>query len=200
VLVNALKAELGSRVNEAVSFDEDRLKPGYSLNNSLSQYLYQSACMVVFFTPHYFNLEKLYCAREFFAMLDLERQRLGLLPAANRNHGLIIPVAYRGFDQMLKQVPEAEKAWRRSAKTSPRLGQNFQSFQGWLSKNDKARVAAIATEVEARCDLFRNLFGQKGKDPFRNFTSFRLPNEAKAKAVLLKTLKYKALLPTKEAA
>ena len=55
--------------------------------------------MVMIYTPTYFDKDRTYCAREYKAMENLETQRLEMLGyQRNFQHGLIIPVVYRGVD------------------------------------------------------------------------------------------------------
>ena len=71
--------------------DEVRLDGGDFYNRELALALCQSACMVMIYTPTYFDLESTYCAREYRAMEILESTRLELLgQERNYQHGLII--------------------------------------------------------------------------------------------------------------
>jgi hypothetical protein len=79
--------------------DETRLNGGDFFNRELSLALCESACMVMIYTPTYFDKVSTYCAREFKAMEYLESKRLELLGLdKNYQHGLIIPIVYRGLD------------------------------------------------------------------------------------------------------
>ena len=73
-----------------------RMQPGYDLNPSIASALCQSACMVVIWTPRYFDEEHPWCAKEYKAMLALEKQRLEYLPIDQRMQRLIIPVIFSG--------------------------------------------------------------------------------------------------------
>lgn len=79
--------------------DETRLRGGDFFNRELALALCESACMVMIYTPTYFDKFSTYCAREYKAMEILEARRLEQLGyARNYQHGLIIPVVYRGID------------------------------------------------------------------------------------------------------
>ncbi len=55
--------------------DNDRLKPGYLFQPALAQALCESSCMVMLFTPGYFDEAHPFCALEYLAMQELEQQR-----------------------------------------------------------------------------------------------------------------------------
>ena len=85
-------------MNEQVFLDTARLQGAQFYNEALASAICQSVCMVVFYTPTYFELNSTYCAREFKAMEEIEarrRQALGIAAGAN---GLIIPIIFRGWD------------------------------------------------------------------------------------------------------
>ncbi len=80
-----------------VYLDERRLRGGDFLDPELAANICSSACMVLLFSPYYFDMQSMYCAREYKAMLELEAKRLKLLPQGfGKRKGLIIPVVMRG--------------------------------------------------------------------------------------------------------
>jgi hypothetical protein len=87
------EATFGS--DELVFRDTVRMNDGDFLNNSLSEALCQSVCMILVYRPGYFSKQHPYCTREFLAMTRLEKNRLKKLPEAERAHSLIIPVVLR---------------------------------------------------------------------------------------------------------
>jgi hypothetical protein len=96
-LYKILAGEISLWLNEDVYLDRERLRGGDFYNESLTRALCQSVCMVVLYTPIYFDTEFTYCAREYMAMEALERNRLKLLGNLSvQEHGLIIPVVCRG--------------------------------------------------------------------------------------------------------
>lgn len=97
-LYNALTSEIGALTREikVCCIDWDRLKGGDFYDKRLSKALCKSACMVTVYTPTYFDKMHTYCAREFIAMKALETRRLELIGDSSDDHGLIIPIIYRG--------------------------------------------------------------------------------------------------------
>jgi hypothetical protein len=78
-----------------VYLDTERLRGGDFYNSDLARALCSSVCMVSLYIPTYFDLQHTYTAREYRAMVDLEQQRLPLIPAVDWK-GLIIPIILRG--------------------------------------------------------------------------------------------------------
>jgi hypothetical protein len=91
---------VGGAVSGGAFIDRHRLNPGDLLDPNLAHELCCSACMVVLYTPAYFDPDALYCAREYRAMLTLEARRDRLLSGDLRGKGLIIPVVIRGLDDL----------------------------------------------------------------------------------------------------
>jgi hypothetical protein len=90
-----LETQLGR--SAGVFLDEERLTGGDLFNEAIAEHLCTSSCLIVIYTPSYFDLSHTYCAREYKAMVELERRRLALLgQGLDRTHGLIIPVIFRG--------------------------------------------------------------------------------------------------------
>lgn len=199
-LIQAIIREVGGRLQQwPASFDEERLKPGYKLNQALAAELYHSACMVMIYTGSYFRPESPYCSREFFAMLNLEHQRAAVTPPAHRNTSLIIPIAFRDFDKMNQQIAEAEAAASISPGTQvPRIGINFEHFQGWPNKKDLKAISMVVTQIRDLCEMYDQL-ANAGSDCFATPHTFSLPTEADVKQWLPKMLGYPKL-PGKEAA
>lgn len=83
-LFEALSEELELHVGEKIFLDEERLRGGFLYNEVIAEALCMSACMVLVYTPTYFDLEHSYCAREFRAMEALEEYRLNKI----RNPGI----------------------------------------------------------------------------------------------------------------
>lgn len=103
--VKQFKKQLGLLLpNAPVFFDEEGLKVGDLYNEELAGELCRSACMVMFFLPLHFDINHPYCAKEYHAMLDLERQRLDDGAVDLRNKGLIFPVVYRGLEDLPDEI------------------------------------------------------------------------------------------------
>lgn len=91
-----LTGYLNPLVGQKPFIDYNRMAPGYDLKPAITDALCQSACMLVIWSPKYFDTEHVWCAKEFIAMTELEANRLRLLPQEERIKKLIIPVIYRG--------------------------------------------------------------------------------------------------------
>jgi|SRR5215213_7228254 len=105
-LVEGLKIEIGAQSRKKVWIDYEFLRGGYRLDEEVGPGLCKSACMILIYTPLYFDTDHTYCARELKAMQDLEEKRLCLL--RDKGKGLIIPIILRGE----KRFPEALKEKR----------------------------------------------------------------------------------------
>src|SRR5271163_3355609 len=83
----ALCAELEPLLGANVVFlDQSRLHGGDFYIQALASDLFESATMIMVYTPTYFHWEHTHCAREYAAMEQLERLRLERLGAvADRN-------------------------------------------------------------------------------------------------------------------
>lgn len=100
-LEEALCAEIEPLLGDCgVFIDRNRLSGGDKYNEILSAELCYSVCMIVVYTPTYFERSHTFCAREFKAMSQIEKHRLELLAPDERRHGLIIPIVFRGFDDL----------------------------------------------------------------------------------------------------
>jgi hypothetical protein len=93
-LVKSLETEIYAQIRKKVWIDYHYLKGGSRLDHEIGPDICKSACMILLYTPLYFDSEHTYCARELKAMQDLEEQRLSHL--ADKGKGLIIPVILRG--------------------------------------------------------------------------------------------------------
>ena len=100
--VKGLRQELGAQDRRPVWFDQT-LTGGRRLDPAVGMGLCKSACMIMLYTPLYFDEEHTYCARELKAMQDLEKERMKFL--ADKTSSLIIPVILRGE----KRFPDAMK-------------------------------------------------------------------------------------------
>jgi hypothetical protein len=64
--------------------------------------------MIMIFTPTYFSPQHRYCAREFAAMIEIERRRR----SAFGIHGLIIPVVLRAPDELPDSIRQNRQFYR----------------------------------------------------------------------------------------
>jgi hypothetical protein len=80
-----------------VYLDKNRLAGGDFFADVLARELCSSVCMIVLFSPDYFDSEHTFCAREYAGMLKLEeRRRERCSELVTVGQGLIIPVVIRG--------------------------------------------------------------------------------------------------------
>jgi|SRR6267378_7114665 len=122
-----------------VIIDQERLKSGGTLYNpALSSALCQSACLVVIFTPVYFNKKHTYCAREYRAMVMLEKERLKLLEGkGDPTNGLVIPVVFRGWNRLPEEISKNRQCYR------------FDQFQPYHKKLGQGRLYSVEIEEMA---------------------------------------------------
>src|SRR5215213_3124959 len=72
--VKGLEKEIFLEIDWGVFYD-GMLDTGDRLEEVLGPKLCKSVCMILFYTPLYFQQKHLYCARELKAMHDLEQKR-----------------------------------------------------------------------------------------------------------------------------
>src|SRR5258708_31408673 len=75
-LYQAIADELANYVSKEVFRDTESLEGGDFLNKRLARALCESACMIVFYVPVYFDERFTFCAREYCAMELLEQKRI----------------------------------------------------------------------------------------------------------------------------
>ena len=171
--VDGLKREIGALDRRPLWFDQV-LTGGRRIDDAIGSGLCKSACMIMLYTPLYFDEEHVYCARELKAMQELEEERLRTLQ--DKSFGLIIPVILRGE----KRFPEAMKKGK------------FYDFTKFLfnSPSDKirekyaAQIAEIAAYIIERCDALE----AAEKDPAHNCDAYPLPSIEAAKEFVEKVL------------
>ena len=188
-LCSALRSELEPMLNVGgVYLDNDRLKAGDFYNQALARNLYESATMVMVYTPTYFDSQHTYCTREYKAMVELERDRLTRLRLSGLgNHGLIIPIVLRGE----RFLPDEIKAARRY--------HNFESFQlGGRRLNRHPRFAPVIREIATYiCDRYQEL-QELPEEIFQTYEQFRLPDEAEIGPFLSTAAGFKMPFPRGE--
>ena len=134
-LASSLGTELGLWLDMDVYIDKGRLQGGDFFNNELAKALCESVCLVVVYTPTYFSKQHTYCAREYKAMEALEEQRLKELGLPkNKQHGLIIPIVYRGESKLPKSI------------TNERNYHLFEAFQ--IGGRDNLENEEYATQIK----------------------------------------------------
>ena len=121
-LYEAISNELEPLTDLPVYKDDLRLQGGDFYNQELARSLCESVCMLMVFTPTYFNVKNTYCTREYMAMKDLESKRIQLLD----HHGLIIPIVLRGFNELPDEIKRQRQVIRfeQYALTEPKLSRD----------------------------------------------------------------------------
>lgn len=157
--VDGLSKEIKAQTRKKIWIDYNFLKGGDRINEEIGPSICKSACMIVFYTPLYFDAEHTYCAREFRAMELLEKQRLEHL--TEKGHGLIITVILRGA----KRFPKALEASRKYYKFDDiELNDPVDKIQFRYKKELKEiaeyivdrceSLDEVATEIKHDCDVF----------------------------------------------
>ena len=95
-------SEFHSEVSDLTSYQ-------FTGEEQTARVLCESACMILVFTPNYFSEKNTRCAKEYKAMENLEESRLKDFEIQYSDHGLIIPVVFRGWsylpDELKKRHP-----------------------------------------------------------------------------------------------
>ena len=143
------------------------------ISPTLATTLCSSVCMVVFYTPPYFDLNYTHCAREYKAMEDLEAERMALLGHTDKKtKGLIIPIVIRGWDSFPEEIKNERECY------------NFQDLilGKKISKNRKARaeLTRIAKYIFERYKELKGLL----PDPCAGCTGYSYPSDDRALAWL----------------
>ena len=143
--VEGLETELGALTRQPIWFDRS-LRGGSLIDPAISTGICKSVCMIMIYTPLYFDKEHTYCAQELKAMQDLELQRVKHL--TDRSNGLIIPIILRGK----KKFPETMKK-RKFYDFTDYL---FNSSSEKLRQAYAAQISEIAEYILDCCDSLEN--------------------------------------------
>jgi hypothetical protein len=167
-LSDALASELELWLDEEVYVDRERLKGGEFYNEALATALCESVCMIMIFTPTYFDKNNIFCAREYKAMERLEERRLQAVGrAADKKRGLIIPIVFRGEDYLPKEIKERRQYYK------------FDDFL--MSDVEISRHPDYAPKIREIAEIIREhykLLTALAEDPCESCSSFTLPSEA----------------------
>jgi len=172
--VQGLEREIGAQIRQPVWFDRS-LRGGSLIDPAISTGICKSVCMIMIYTPLYFDKEHTYCAQELKAMQDLEQERLK--DFTDKSKGLIIPIILRGE----KKFPEKMKT------------RKFYDFTNYLfngsSKKLRQAYAAQIREIAAYiidcCDVLENASGAISHD----CDKYGLPTSEDAKRFVESVLK-----------
>jgi TIR domain-containing protein len=171
--LEGLRSEVYAQTKKKLWIDFECLQGGDRWSDKLASELCKSVCMIVVYTPLYFDPENAFCGREYKAMEMLEEKRLKLLPArSDRNHGLIIPIVLRGE----KRLPSVIKSHQYYSFNDIELADP----QVKIRQKYSAEIRKIADYIIDRCYEFEGL----QDDPCKECDEYVLPSETETKAYL----------------
>jgi len=164
-LYESLSSEIELYIDKQVFVDWKRLSGGDFYDAALANALCKSACMVVVYTPNYFDEKHTFCTREYKAMEKLESLRLKALSSKKQHHGLIIPVVFRGMNYLPSSIRDKRHCY------------NFENFllgTSRISRNPKfnEQIRKLAEYIYERCNDMSLL-----EETFASCDSFSLPTE-----------------------
>lgn len=106
-LAKALKSYIEPYLDEKIFIDEGGLQGGDFYNEGLAEALCKSVCMVLVYTPTYFSKKHTFCAREYVAMKQLEKERFNFTKQTiDKKRGLIIPIIFRGPNYLPAEIKD----------------------------------------------------------------------------------------------
>lgn len=123
-LYRSLCDELDTLQKKQAFFAKEDLEGGALSEKEMGVALCGSVCLVMVYTPRYFDDEDTFCTREFRGMELLEQHRFRALGIGDTStKGLIVPVIFRGADQFPPEIrerrqyhrvasPDCCKSWR----------------------------------------------------------------------------------------
>ena len=158
---DALDDQVGWYLPMPVYLDTGRLSGGDFFNRELAFALCRSVCMISLYVPYYFDTNHTYCAREYQAMVRLEKQRLRAMPKAAQGKGLIIPIVIRG-------TPPDEITKERQTETFERLAPD-----ALRKAESRQALERIAKNIFDRHEAFRIY----GMDPCNSCEDFSFPDD-----------------------
>ena len=176
--VKGLETEIYAQTRKKVWIDYKFLKGGFRLDEEIGPDLCKSACMILIYTPLYFDTEHLYCARELKAMQELEAQRLCVI--GDKGKGLIIPIVLRGE----KRFPKAL--------SKERLYYNFTDIEfnnptETIRAKHAKEIREIAEYIIDRCEHLDEVENQIQ----HNCDEYRLPSTTSAQDFVATVLEKK---------
>jgi hypothetical protein len=184
-LHEALANEIELYIRDKKIFvDEKEIIGGEFYNEKLAKSICKSICMIVVFTPTYFNDEHLYCAREYRLMEKIEKARLKYLKERGLdNIGLIIPIVFRGEDVLPAEIKERRHVYffERFYLSDVRICEN-QKYEEKIKE-----IAKIIHKISIKLDDL--------PEGFEDCDKFRLPEEKEIKEWLSKRKIHEPRLP-----
>jgi hypothetical protein len=158
-LSGEIEAQLGQGAGR-VFLDQERLHGGDFFNPLIARELCTSATMIMIYTPSYFDLNRTYCAREYKAMVALEAARMAKLPQEQRNHGLIVPVIFRGDRYLPNEIKDQRQFYdfqqfllsHRTLSKHPKYAPVLREIADYIA--ERYRVLSALDPAELNCDGF----------------------------------------------
>jgi hypothetical protein len=148
-----------------VYFDEARIRGGDIIPEQLAAALCHSVCMVMLFSPSYFDPDFAWCAREYAAMRRLEELRLERCDALS-GRSLIIPVVIRG------SLPDPIKRGVRGTRCYS-LAKDFLAPQSLRRTRVRQTLAELSQDIYRRHEALRS----SGVDHSRDCRDFPFPSQ-----------------------
>jgi hypothetical protein len=177
-LVRGLKQEIYVLTRKEVWIDSERLEGGQRFNERLATDLCKSVCMVVLYTPLYFDIEHTYCAREYRAMEILEERRFTSFNGKlDKSNGLILPIIVRGE----KTFPRAIRDERQCYFFDDIL---LADPEVKLRSRYADQIRQMSEYIFERCNSFDGL----PEDVCADCDEFVLPSDVEAREYLVKLL------------
>lgn len=172
----ALSAELEPSSPLNVFIDKTRFSAGTKLNASIGDALCKSACMIVIYTPRYFDRESTYCTREFMAMQQIEKFRNQLVPS--RTKSMIVPVVFRGKEDFPYDIFDSQENV---------VYADFEKFalgERRILKHPKhfSKIKSIAEHIKSITEMFRQV------DVCKHCSQFQFPGDDEARVWLDKNI------------
>lgn len=195
-LALALKNRLGILGFEKKVFvDRERLKHSHSVNPGLADAICRSVCMIVVYNNNYFDKNHPFCAKEYCAMVELEKERLG---AKNypKKINLIIPIVLRHPENIPAEIINRNPCDFSKIYTDPeehyrilnrKKKMRNQSYLEIAYPKEIEEIAAIIVDVY-------NLLTLQNEEMCSNCEQFDFPNEAVVSKFLEKTA-YRPVFP-----
>jgi hypothetical protein len=156
----ALSAEMDLYIDDLPVF-RDRAQVGPQHDLLTGQALCRSVCMAVIFTPNYFSLSDLSCAREFLAMERLQEERRQALEASDvEQWGAIIPVVLRGSAYLPRRLREYQYLDFESLSLTGAKVERHPRFASQISRIARVIVdrynalRATSQDLCSRCESF----------------------------------------------
>ena len=193
-LETALQNHLGLAGSGLKVFvDRERLKPSYSVNPALAEAICKSVCMIVVYNHGYFDKNSPFCAKEFCAMVELEKERLG---TGLGKSTLIIPIMLRPPERIPAEILDRNPCDFSKIYTNPEERERILKLKKRLNQSslEIAYPKDIERIVAVIMDTYHILTSQDG-DICGECSHFEFPDDSEVDKLLHKTA-YLPVFPT----